>query len=427
MAEGLTIKLPTQVEYILNKLMDAGFEAYIVGGCVRDKILGNTPNDWDICTNAKPDAIKEVFKNHKTIDTGIKHGTVTLVCRTANPSCTQTYEITTYRTEGQYSDHRHPDSVNFVSDLIEDLSRRDFTINAMAYNPQEGLIDPFNGFQDLEKWVIRCVGDPSRRFEEDALRIIRAIRFSLRYRFEISTRTRLAMEKHMKLLKSISKERISDELAKIFLYSEFPITVNTYENLMLLCDAIELVIENYPNERNIAQINRILSRCNRTLDERLAIFFNSYHIADDLTKLRFSKDIVKSSAAMRNHAYSLLQEAPCDPTVKANKAYVRSFLLSAGEDVAFGAVNIVSCTIMDEASTAYFDSFRDILYEMIYSQEDYNLYNLVINGDDLKELGYKGSQIGKILNRLQKQWVLGNVENRRKELLDAIERDRLYL
>ena len=429
MEKGLMIKLPTQVEYLLNKLMDAGFEAYIVGGCVRDKILGYIPSDWDICTNAKPEQIKEVFKNHRTIDTGIQHGTVTVVCRTPNPSYTSTYEITTYRTDGEYSDHRHPDSVRFVPDLIEDLSRRDFTINAMAYSPRDGLIDPFNGFKDLENQVIRCVGDPSRRFEEDALRIMRAIRFSLRYRFEISTRTLSAMKKNMKLLKMVSKERIGEELTKIFLSSNFPKTSNTLDNLALLNYAVASVLGHFVNDQNIFKINRALSVCigYRTIPKCLALFFDSDHIADDLETLRFSKSVVDSSTAIRNCAHSLLQEAPCDPCAKPSREYVRSFLLSAGSDTAVDAVDLVFCMLADEAYTNYFDSFKDILHEMICSQEDYSLYNLVINGDDLKELGYSGVQIGKILSALQKQWVLGNVQNHRKELLDAIERDCLYL
>lgn len=428
MEKGLMIKLPTQVEYLLNKLMDAGFEAYIVGGCVRDKLLGHIPSDWDICTNAKPEQIKEVFKNHRTIDTGIQHGTVTVVCRTPNPSYMETYEITTYRTEGKYSDHRHPDTVRFVPDLIEDLSRRDFTINAMAYSPRDGLIDPFNGFKDLENRVIRCVGDPSRRFEEDALRIMRAIRFSLRYKFEISTRTLIALKKNMKLLRAVSKERICEELTKIFLHSDFPKTSNTYDNLALLDYAVYYVLGRFANdEPSINHLIRILSSCDRTLQECLAAFFDSDHIADDLTKLRFSKHVVNSSTVVRNGAHSLLQEAPCDPNAKPSEAYVRSFLLTAGKAAALGAADLVRCMIPDEAYTAYFDSFRNILSEMICSQEDYSLYNLVINGDDLKDLGYSGVQIGKILSALQKQWVLGNVQNRRKELLDAIERDRLYL
>ena len=427
MEKGLMIELPTQVEYLLNKLMDAGFEAYIVGGCVRDKLLGHIPSDWDICTNAKPEQIKEVFKNHKTIDTGIQHGTVTVVCRTPNPSYTAAYEITTYRTDGEYSDHRHPDSVSFVPDLIEDLSRRDFTINAMAYSPRDGFIDPFNGFKDLENRVIRCVGDPSRRLEEDALRIMRAIRFSLRYRSEISTRTLSAMKKNMKLLKTVSKERISEELTKILLSSNFPKTSNTLDNLALLNYAVASVLGHFVNDQNIFKINRALSVCDGTIQKRLALFFDSDHIADDLAMLRFSKWVVDSSTAVRNCAHSLLQEAPCDPRAKPGREYVRSFLLSAGSGTAENAVDLVFCMMPDEAYTNYFDSFRDILYEMICSQEDYSLYNLVINGDDLKDLGYSGVQIGKILSALQKQWVLGNVQNRRKELLDAIERDCLYL
>ena len=166
----IKILIPEGAKKILDTLHNAGFEAYVVGGCVRDSILSRKPMDFDITTSALPMEVKSLFK--RTIDTGIKHGTVTVMINKEG------YEVTTYRVDGAYEDHRHPKDVTFTSNLLEDLKRRDFTINAMAYNDKDGLVDAFGGIEDLEKGIIRCVGDPMKRFEEDALRILRALRFS---------------------------------------------------------------------------------------------------------------------------------------------------------------------------------------------------------------------------------------------------------
>ena len=195
--------------YIVSKLEKAGFEAYVVGGCVRDAQMGLIPKDWDITTSARPPQIKALFP--KTFDTGIEHGTISVLWEK------RTYEVTTYRIDGQYSDHRRPDTVCFTSRLYEDLARRDFTINAMAYHPVKGLIDYFNGCLDIKKRRIRCVGNAAERFEEDALRMLRAIRFAVRLRFTIEEETRKAIIEKAPLLQYVSKERIADELTKTLL------------------------------------------------------------------------------------------------------------------------------------------------------------------------------------------------------------------
>lgn len=207
------IAIPPKVDYILGKLGEHGFQAYAVGGCVRDAILGREPEDWDITTSATPAQVKEIFK--RTVDTGIAHGTVTVMLDKEG------YEVTTYRIDGEYEDNRHPKRVEFTPNLIEDLARRDFTINAMAYNSREGLIDQFNGLEDLKNQVVRCVGAPCDRFDEDALRILRAVRFSAQLGFEIEEETRVAIIKKVKHLKNISAERIRVELDKL-LVSNYP-------------------------------------------------------------------------------------------------------------------------------------------------------------------------------------------------------------
>ncbi len=209
----MKIQVPEQVNDMIHKLMEHGFEAYIVGGCVRDMLLGREPEDWDITTSATPYEVKRIFK--RTVDTGIAHGTVTVLLDKNH------YEVTTYRLDGEYEDNRHPKEVSFTSSLMEDLKRRDFTINAMAYNEEEGFIDLFGGREDLEKGLVRCVGSAGERFDEDALRILRAVRFSAQLDFSVEEETLTALKSKVELLHHISAERIRVELTKL-LVSEHP-------------------------------------------------------------------------------------------------------------------------------------------------------------------------------------------------------------
>ncbi len=203
------LTIPQPVANIIGILNSHGYEAYAVGGCVRDALMGREPEDWDITTSARPEDVKSLF--HRTVDTGIKHGTVTVIMKGKG------YEVTTYRIDGIYEDNRHPKEVTFTSDLLEDLKRRDFTINAMAYSPSEGLVDAFGGMDDLDKKVIRCVGEPMERFNEDALRILRAIRFSAQLNFAIDPATYKAIGIIAPNIANISKERIQAELTKLLL------------------------------------------------------------------------------------------------------------------------------------------------------------------------------------------------------------------
>lgn len=203
----MTIEMPKDVSAIINTLENAGYEAYAVGGCVRDTILGRTPQDWDITTSARPLEIKALFK--RTIDTGIQHGTVTVMMNHVG------YEVTTYRIDGEYEDNRHPKSVEFTNNLKMDLERRDFTINAMAYNDIKGLVDEFEGISDLDSHIIRCVGDAGARFDEDALRMLRAVRFSGQLGFAVEEKTRQAIVERAYKLENISAERIRVELTKL--------------------------------------------------------------------------------------------------------------------------------------------------------------------------------------------------------------------
>ena len=214
----MEIRIPKDAKSIIDKLTGAGYEAYIVGGCVRDCLLGLVPDDWDITTNALPEQVKELFR--RTIDTGIEHGTVTVMIGDEG------YEVTTYRTDGAYSDGRHPDKVTFVPSLEEDLKRRDFTINAMAYNDSEGLVDLFGGRDDIEKKIIRCVGCADERFSEDALRMMRAVRFAAKLGYGIDNEALASIKKLAPTLSRVSAERITTELTKL-LVSDHPEMIET--------------------------------------------------------------------------------------------------------------------------------------------------------------------------------------------------------
>ena len=218
----MKIEVPQEVEWIIGKIREHGFEAFAVGGCVRDTLLSRTPGDWDITTSAEPEEIKRIFP--RTVDTGLQHGTVTVIKNRKG------YEVTTYRIDGEYHDGRHPDSVEFTKNLTEDLKRRDFTINAMAYSHETGIVDVFGGMDDLKAGIIRCVGSPTERFSEDALRILRAIRFSGQLNFEIEEETLNAVGALASNLLKVSRERIQTELTKLLL-SDHPERLILTENL----------------------------------------------------------------------------------------------------------------------------------------------------------------------------------------------------
>lgn len=209
MGDLIQNKCPPEIQEVLSRLTKAGYCAYAVGGCIRDTLLGEIPHDWDVTTSALPEQVLEVFRNEHTIPTGLKHGTVT-VMKNHSP-----IEITTFRIDGKYSDSRHPEKVTFSDRIADDLSRRDFTINALAWNAENGIVDCFNGISDLKKGLIRAVGDPQKRFEEDALRILRAYRFSARLGFPIEKETRNALISEAPRLKNISRERISSEFCRL--------------------------------------------------------------------------------------------------------------------------------------------------------------------------------------------------------------------
>ncbi len=256
----MNINIPRNVKYIIDKFYESNYEAYMVGGCVRDCILGLSPKDYDITTSAKPNITESLFP--KTIPTGIEHGTVTVVIEKEN------FEVTTYRTEGDYIDNRRPESVHFVSNIKEDLSRRDFTINAFAYNDKSGLVDYFDGLSDLNNKIIKAVGDPNIRFQEDALRMLRAIRFSSQLDFSIEENTLNAIKTNCNLIKNISVERIRDELCKML------ISNNPTKGLILLRDTGVLKII-LPEINSLVQYTPLCNNHNRDVFEHTLKVINN--------------------------------------------------------------------------------------------------------------------------------------------------------
>ena len=238
------MQINKNAEKLIRQLNNQGYEAFIVGGCVRDYLLGLTPHDTDICTNALPEQTKKCFEAYRMFDTGIKHGTISVVCGG------EVYEITTYRIDGDYSDNRHPDSVSFTRNINEDLQRRDFTVNAMAYNAEYGLVDPYGGKNDLKDKVIRCVGNPDTRFNEDALRILRALRFASVYGFSIEENTSKSIFKNADLLKNIATERVISEFLKLICGKDAVKILDAYRETIAVIIPEITVMFNF-NQNNI--------------------------------------------------------------------------------------------------------------------------------------------------------------------------------
>lgn len=279
------MKLPIYVKNCIDKIESAGFSAYAVGGAVRDSLLGKEPSDWDVTTSATPDKILRVFENYRTIPTGIKHGTVTVLFESEGKNIP--IEVTTFRIDGEYKDSRHPESVDFSKDIRDDLSRRDFTVNAMAYNENDGIIDEFGGMTDIENRIIRAVGEPEKRFSEDALRILRAFRFSAQLGFEIEEKTLEGAQKCAHLLKNIARERIGAEFKRMIssqgvVYSLEAIIENGIWN--------ELFEVSIPEKSIIARLQKLSNGCFET---RLAVLLSGFgetEICDMLSSLRLSND-----------------------------------------------------------------------------------------------------------------------------------------
>ena len=418
------------VEYIINKLHDNGYEAYAVGGCIRDSLMRKLPHDWDICTSALPEITKEIFRDNRIVDTGIKHGTVTVLLSDSFHEDPVPYEITTYRIDGEYADNRHPDNVEYVSDLKKDLERRDFTINAMAYNYEDGLIDPYGGKEDLYNHIIRCVGNPDDRFKEDGLRIMRAIRFALQFNYSFEFNTELSIERNMHLLSKISKERISSELIKLIENTSFPAFLSESNksiiyNIYKLIEAISVVVPEYSTDQDAIHLFDGFSFCYRDVPFFLAVLFYSPNIEQMLKDLRFSNEIVNAAKTIREYGYRIIEEQNKWISYHDSilmRHYARKLYNSIKICPASMAVNYAKLLSRDDkALNDYLTLLEMAVNRCLLSNDIYDTKFLAVSGTDLISMGYQGKQIGKILNGLLDLVMSEAVKNNKKELLAAIK------
>ncbi len=392
------ITLPEYVLRLMDMLDEAGYEVYAVGGSVRDALLGRPVHDYDLTTNALPEQMHEVFYHEHIIDTGIQHGTITVV------SCGHSVEITTYRTESAYRDHRHPDTVRFTRLLKDDCARRDFTVNALAYRPDTGVTDWFRGLDDLRAKVIRSVNDPDERFNEDALRILRAVRFAAQLGFRIEEKTGEAILRHTEDLKYISAERIEAELRKL-LTSDRPASVlDPYRSLM------EVILPQLRDDAHWDETMRRMDRCEGRYAARLAVLTAEVTLGtEDLERLKVTNAVRDAVLAVRKH-----RDLPLE-----NRADLRKAMYLLGD--AYPDLLAFRCAV-DHHDDA--ERLRQLSQIIIDDGDVTGLSQLAVNGQDLLELGYRGREISDILHRLLYAVMEDSINNRREDLLDMARKER---
>lgn len=437
----IKFNLPPQVALALEILKNNGYESYIVGGCVRDEIMGEEPHDYDITTNALPNETAKCFDAYSINTSNMKHGTVVAAIDGMN------IEITTYRIDGSYADCRHPDNVCFTPSLREDLARRDFTINAMAYSPQEGVIDPFGGKNDISNRIIRCVGEPEKRFSEDALRIMRAVRFMSVLDFSIEAETSDALHKFKDRLKFVSAERLSAELTKL-LYgiSPFDALCDYYSIIgVFIPEILPCVGFNQKSKYHIydvwKHIAMAVEQSKRSEIQRLCAFFHdigkpSCYSEDEngnghffghaevsaqmarviMRRLRYPEATIKTvSIVILRHSLEQM-----------NERSIKRRLNEMGEENFFRLLDL-QCA--DNSAKAKFclsrldeiENTRRIAKEIIEKGNCFSLKHLAINGNDILALGYSGKEVGEILNQLLQRVIDGELENNRDNLLNSIK------
>ena len=444
------IKLPETTAYIIERIEKNGFEAFAVGGCIRDSLLGRVPNDWDITTSAKPADIMNIFEN--TVETGIEHGTVTVVIDK------EPYEVTTYRIDGDYTDGRHPDSVEFTENIEEDLSRRDFTINAMAYNNSTGLVDVFGGREDLENRVIRCVGNPKKRFEEDALRMMRGIRFSAQLGFSIDKDTFKAIEEMADSISAVSIERINVEFTKtlmsdakkIMIYHETGILKNVLPELYTI--EKENLRKDFSIEKSIKMGIDCANLCKKDLACRLAGFFVYINEAIGventkkiLKNMRYDNKTISKTCellkySMRNisnnkedlkyllmklDSVELLEDlidlkaAEVDTYLETQKKIFEDESTKNDELDKVGLEVLEAFTV---ESLIVLNNVENTLKEIVDNKECFRVKDLDINGKDLIAAGVKpGKEIGEMLNKILKEVIKNPDINKKEKLLEIIK------
>lgn len=454
----MKIQLPQKVDYIINQLIKGGFEAYAVGGCVRDSILGKEPEDWDITTSAQPCEVKKIFR--RTVDTGIAHGTVTVMLDKEG------YEVTTYRIDGEYEDNRRPKTVEFTSNLVEDLKRRDFTINAMAYNEQNGMVDVFGGLQDIKKGVIRCVGSATERFDEDALRILRAVRFSAQLGFCIEAETLQAIKEKAHNLNNISAERIRVELNKLLLSNHPEKIIDAYQmgiTPIILPEFDLMMITEQHNFNHIysvgihsvkaiqvltsPEVQQLFSNDAITFGTKEKLILNWTLLLHDVEKPNcithgvngedhyYGHQEKSAKSAKRilrrlkfdNETIALVERLIKwhDYRITLTPSGMRKAINKIGADIMDLLFEVKKADILAQNPATWEDKITHLkhaisLYkEILEKNECVNLKMLEVNGKDLIDLGFKpGIKIGEVLNMLLEQ-VLNNPDlNDKQKLLD---------
>lgn len=438
----INVEVPAPVNYIIQELEKCGHEAYMVGGCVRDSVLGRKPHDYDICTSATPDEILKAFPDEEIIPTGLQHGTVTILINK------EPFEVTTYRIDGDYSDNRRPDNVTFTKNLVEDLRRRDFTINAMAYNPKTGLIDPFNGMEDIKYKKIRCVGSAEDRFNEDALRILRAIRFEAQLGFAGLPETMFEIERQYDRLKNISIERINSEFCKIVASEQFCVELVLYPNVfsLFIPELKDLIGFQQNNPYHAYDVFNhtvhAIEKCESDdLVVRLAVFFHdfgkphSYQDGED--GIRHFKGHGKVSAEItdsimkrlrfdnetRNNVVELVYYH--DATFEVGNKYVKRWINKIGEKQFRRLLEIRKADIKgqkpdyEESRIEKVNNIENILEEILSEKSCFSLKDLAVNGNDVKEVMKlkEGKDIGYWLNEILKRVIDGELENNKYDLV----------
>lgn len=444
---GIKINLPEDVQEIMSVIKGYGATSYVVGGCVRDSILGREPHDWDICTPALPGELLVEFeeRGYKVIPTGVQHGTITVNLNGNN------YEITTFRRDGEYSDGRHPDTVEFTSDLIYDLERRDFTMNAIAYNSEEGLIDPYCGCEYIKDRRIRCVGNPDDRFQEDGLRILRALRFSVQLGFKIELFTKRAMIDNRSLLNKISFERINAEFVKIIESS------SSHCARMQLLEFEDVLAEFIPELKSTfgfkqnnpyhcypvyAHILTVLKECvDADIITKLAAFFHDigkpHCYQDDKNGIRHFKGHGKIGADMtdaimrrlkfdndtRGKVVQLVYYH--DATFEVGNKYVRRWLNKIGVDQFKRLLVLRRADIMGQSKyyreerTQKLDAVKDCLEEVLKEKPAFSIKDLEIDGKDVMKymLMDECPEVGYWLKHILKMVIDGDLRNNRDDLI----------
>lgn len=405
-----SIYLPRDVIGLLQTLQSAGHTAYVVGGCVRDSLLGRTPGDWDICTSARPEEMRRLFADHQLILTGEKHGTVAVVLH-GKP-----YEMTTYRLDGNYHDHRHPDAVQFVDDLPRDLARRDFTINAMAYSAEEGLIDPFGGQEDLARGLVRAVGVPHQRFTEDALRILRLYRFAARFGFEIDPATGQAARELCAHLDCVSIERITEELTRLL---AAPKPGTWMEPAVFAVVLPELFTpENAPRFEAARAVIDTLPEGLPEVSARLAALL--LPLGEQGTRKALKQ--LRCSNALIEEVTTLVREAGLVPEEKtAARAIQARRLLGRLEPDPLRRL-LALCAAHRPEQAAAFAALQTAAGRLQAENACCRVGQLAVNGRDLMALGAKpGPGLRGQLEALLEAVITGQLPNERKALLAAVK------